>query len=105
MKITRRALIVNGIRALLAGTLASGYYRREKIEVVRSEIPIRGLPGPFEGFSIAQISDIHSSYWVSEAYIRHCVDIINGLRSHALVLTGDFITGSYIRAHACIKVF
>jgi len=87
-------LIVNGIRALLAGTLVSGFYRRKKIEVVRSEVPIHGLPGPFEGFSIAQISDIHSSYWVSEAYIRRCVDIINGLRSHALVLTGDFITGS-----------
>ncbi len=93
MKITRRALIVNGIRAAVAGTLGTGFFRRDSIEVVRNDVPIQGLPRPFVGFRIAQISDIHSSFWVSEPYIRRCVEVINGLNGHMVALTGDFITG------------
>lgn len=94
MKLTRRALIANGIRAMAVGMLTVGFLRRKSIEVVQNAIPIKGLPQPFAGFRIAQISDIHSSFWVSEPYIRHCVDLINGLNSQMVVLTGDFVSAS-----------
>jgi uncharacterized protein len=74
--------------------LAAGYgllYERQNVEVVRQRIRLARLPKVFEGFRIAQLSDIHIGPFTTAEYIRRCVAITNGLEPDLIALTGDYI--------------
>ena len=74
--------------------LAAGYgllYERFDVEVVRQRIRLARLPKAFEGFRIAQLSDIHLGPFTSAIYIRRCVTMTNGLKPDLIVLTGDYV--------------
>jgi predicted MPP superfamily phosphohydrolase len=82
--------------ALVSATpfVAAGYgllYERLDVEVVRQRIRLARLPKAFEGFRIAQLSDIHMGPFTTADYIRRCVAITNGLKPDLIVLTGDYI--------------
>ena len=74
--------------------LSAGYgllYERQNVEVVRQRIRLARLPKAFEGFRIAQLSDIHLGPFTTAEYIRRCVAITNGLEPDLIALTGDYI--------------
>ncbi len=74
--------------------LAAGYgllYERQNVEVVRQRIRLARLPKAFEGFRIAQLSDIHIGPFTTAEYIRRCVAITNGLEPDLIALTGDYV--------------
>src|SRR5438128_10306779 len=97
------ALLSSGRRRFLERTavlvsatpfLAAGYgllYERQNVEVVRQRIRLARLPKAFEGFRIAQLSDIHIGPFTTADYIRRCVAITNGLEPDLIALTGDYI--------------
>jgi predicted MPP superfamily phosphohydrolase len=94
------------------GFAAAGYgllYGRQNVEVVRQRIRVARLPKAFEGFRIAQLSDVHIGPFTTADYIRHCVTITNGLRPDLVVLTGDYICwdpeaeGEAVRALAGLR--
>lgn len=73
---------------------AAGYgflYGRQNVEVVRHRVRLARLPKCFDGFRIAQLSDIHMGPFTTEDYIRRCVAITNGLKPDLIALTGDYI--------------
>jgi predicted MPP superfamily phosphohydrolase len=75
--------------------VAAGYgllYGRHDVEVVRQRIRLARLPKVFEGFHIAQLSDIHIGPFTTADYIRRCVAITNGLEPDLIALTGDYIS-------------
>ena len=75
--------------------LASAYgllYGRVDLETTRQPIRLGRLPKAFEGFRIAQLSDIHIGPFMSEDEIRKYVEIANALKPDLTVLTGDFVT-------------
>lgn len=81
---------------LLSATpfVAAGYglfHGRTDVEVVRQRIGLARLPKAFEGFRIAQLSDMHIGPFASADYIRHCVSITNELKPDLVALTGDYI--------------
>jgi predicted MPP superfamily phosphohydrolase len=61
------------------------------VEVVRPRIPLARLPKAFDGFRIAQLSDIHISPFTTANYIHRCVSITNELKPDLIALTGDYI--------------
>ena len=74
--------------------VAAGYgffYERLDVEIVRQRIRLARLPKAFEGFRIAQLSDIHMGPFATADYIRRCVAITNELEPDLIVLTGDYI--------------
>jgi predicted MPP superfamily phosphohydrolase len=74
--------------------VAAGYgllYERRDVEVVRQPIRLARLPEAFEGFHIAQLSDLHIGPFSPANYIRHCVAITNQLKPDLIALTGDYI--------------
>ena len=74
--------------------VAAGYgllYERQNVEVVRQRVRLARLPKAFEGFRIAQLSDIHLGPFTTADYIRRCVAITNGLGPDLIALTGDYI--------------
>jgi len=92
--------------------LAAGYgllYERQNVEVVRQRIRLARLPKAFDGFRIAQLSDIHIGPFTTAEYIRRCVAITNGLEPDLIALTGDYICwdpeaqGEVVRALAGLR--
>jgi uncharacterized protein len=61
------------------------------VEVTHQRIRLARLPKAFEGFRIAQLSDIHISPFMPADEIRRCVTIANRLKADLVVLTGDYL--------------
>jgi len=45
--------------------------------VVRVDVPIPGLPPAWQGFTVAQISDIHVGPTIRQRYVRRIVERVN----------------------------
>src|SRR6266403_2842455 len=91
----RRRLLERIAVALSAAPfVAAGYgllYGRFNVEVTRHRIRLARLPKAFEGFHIAQLSDIHISPFMPASEIRRCVTLVNELKADLIVLTGDYL--------------
>jgi predicted MPP superfamily phosphohydrolase len=91
----RRRLLERTAVALSAAPFAAaGYgllYGRFNVEVTRHRIRLARLPKAFEGFHIAQLSDIHISPFMPAGEIRRCVTLVNELQADLVVLTGDYL--------------
>jgi hypothetical protein len=89
----RRFLEQTAVLTSATGFAAAGYgllYGRQNVEVVRQRIRLVHVP-VFEGFRIAQLSDVHIGLFTTADYIRHCVTITNTLKADLIVLAGDCI--------------
>jgi uncharacterized protein len=69
---------------------------RHWIEVTRRDIVIPGLAAAFDGFRVAQLSDIHFDEYTEPGFLRHAVHRIDELNPDVVFLTGDFVTRSTI---------
>jgi len=90
----RRFLKQSAVLVSATPFVAAGYgllYGRKNVEVVRQRVPLARLPKGFDGFRIAQLSDIHMGPFTTGDYIRRCVEITNGMKPDLIALTGDYI--------------
>lgn len=67
-------------------------YERTEVETTRQRIVLRRLPKAFDGFRIAQLSDIHVGPFMPASDIRKYVAMVNQLQPDLVALTGDFVT-------------
>ena len=67
---------------------------RRTAAIARIDIPIPGLPQALQGFSIAQISDIHVGPTIRRDYLRRIVRAVNRLQPDMVAITGDLVDGS-----------
>jgi len=97
----RKFLITAGIVA--AGTLALGedtvLREPNQPELVKVEMTLPRLPAAFDGFRIAQLSDFHYDAVFSVVPIRAAIEMVNRVYPDLVVLTGDFVTESYLKSH------
>ncbi len=63
-----------------------------KIEKVTIKLP--NLPKTFDGFTIAQLSDVHIGPLLDKEFARKIVDMTMDLKADLIALTGDFVDGS-----------
>jgi len=63
-------------------------------EVVKVKINIPGLPAPFQGYRIVQISDIHYGQWITEDRLKGVISLINQQEPDIVAITGDFVSYS-----------
>lgn len=66
---------------------------RRTAAIVKVDVPIKGLPPAFQGFTLAQISDIHVGPTIKEAYLRRIVDKVNAQNADVVAITGDLVDG------------
>jgi predicted MPP superfamily phosphohydrolase len=93
--ITRRKFLVGSTLAAAGGlALYSGEFARHEISIVTQTIAIDNLPPAFQGFRVAQISDIHFDEYTEPSFVRRVVRHINSLAPDLVVLTGDYISFS-----------
>jgi len=67
---------------------------RRTANVVHVDVPIRNLPAALDGFTIAQLSDIHVGPTIRRGYIQRIVDAVNGLGADMVAITGDLVDGT-----------
>jgi uncharacterized protein len=83
------AVPVVGVLVTLVGFLNA----RCTAAVVKVDVPIDGLPAALQGFTIAQLSDIHVGPTIKAKYLRRIVDKVNALDAGMVAITGDLIDG------------
>lgn len=73
---------------------------RYDIEVKPVSVAVSGLPDTFDGYTIAQISDLHvGSYGTDTTYVSRLVDSINALQPDIIVFTGDIVNRTTAELH------
>jgi len=63
-------------------------------KVHRETIYFDGLPKAFDGFTITQISDIHSGSFDNTAAVQRGIDLANAQKSDLFVFTGDLVNNA-----------
>ena len=94
-QITRRRFLKASACAAGGFALYAGELERHWIEVSESDVVIPGLPAAFDGFRVAQISDIHMDEFTEAFFVREVVNHVNSLKPDAVFLTGDFVTAEF----------
>ncbi|MFG0318932.1 MAG: metallophosphoesterase [Planctomycetota bacterium JB042] len=89
----RLARCVEWTAALLFGRrLYARRLRPGRLRLRRVDVPIAGLPAPFDGFRIAHVSDLHAGPFLDAASLEPVVDLAAAARPDLLAVTGDLIT-------------
>jgi hypothetical protein len=89
---TASAVLVVGLTVFATVVGLASARRRARIK--RVEVPLRNLPPALNGFSIAQISDIHVGRTIKRGYVDAIVDAVNALDADLIAVTGDLVDGS-----------
>jgi hypothetical protein len=76
---------------------------RRTPRVVDVEVPLPGLPAALQGFTIAQISDVHIGPTIKRDFLRGIVDIVNSLEVDLVAITGDLVDGSVAQLAAHVE--
>lgn len=88
--------------ALIAPVLALGvtligfFNARRRARIVDVEIPVVNLAPELQGFTIAQISDIHVGPTIKTRYLQAIVDAVNDMNVDLVAVTGDLVDGSVL---------
>ena len=84
-----------GVMALTAAITVIGFFMaRRTAPVVKVEVPLADLPKELDGFTIAQISDIHVGQTIGRNFVEAIVDRVNLLEADMIAITGDVVDGS-----------
>jgi predicted MPP superfamily phosphohydrolase len=78
------------------GLIASGFgflNARRTAAIVRIDVPIAGLPLALQGFTVAQITDVHVGTTIKRGYLRRIVAKVNSLKPDMVAITGDLVDG------------
>ncbi len=89
---SRRRFLGLGLGSVVA--LAAGYtvgVERYLFQVNRYEIPLSRLPRAFDGFTIAQIADLHYGFLMPMTVVRHVLSLVGGIGADMVVGTGDYV--------------
>jgi predicted MPP superfamily phosphohydrolase len=88
-RISAQAVPVLALLLTLLGLLNT----RRTARVKRVDVPIANLPAALQGFTIAQISDLHVGPTIRASYVQRIVDRVNALEADAVAITGDIVDG------------
>src|SRR5580704_5279516 len=96
---SRRKFLQASAAVAAAGALAvvddGVIFEANRPKLVSIEIPLSRLAESWDGFRIAQLSDLHYDDHFSTVPIRKAVDLVNQLQPDLVVVTGDFITSPF----------
>jgi uncharacterized protein len=94
--VTRRDVVegIAGTLALGASTAALGWGAiRGRHAFQIEEVPVRilGLPPALDGYTIAQISDLHAGVFVGDRELGEGLSLVGSMRPDLVVVTGDLV--------------
>lgn len=74
-------------------------------KVIKQRIFFPDLPNAFDGFTITQISDVHSGSFDNPEKINYAIDLVNEQNSDMILFTGDIVNTHAKEMHPWIDTF
>ncbi|GEL09982.1 phosphoesterase [Flavobacterium glycines] len=74
-------------------------------KVIKQRIFFPDLPDAFDGFTITQISDVHSGSFDNPDKINYAIDLVNEQNSDMILFTGDIVNTHAKEMHPWIDTF
>ena len=74
-------------------------------KIIKQTLTFADLPDSFDGFTLAQISDLHSGSFDNPEKIQYAVDLINKQDFDLLLFTGDIVNTDAAEMHPWIDTF
>ncbi len=98
--------IALGLAAIpFLGILDGIWKGRYRYRVISHTLEYEDLPDAFDGFTITQISDIHSGSFDNQEKVQYGVDMVTELGADAIVFTGDMVNNIADEAEPWIPIF
>jgi predicted MPP superfamily phosphohydrolase len=90
----QRGLAAVAALTALVGTGVALHTVRQGPQVRGVAVALKRFPAALDGFTVAQISDLHVAPLLGRAYVEDVVDKVLAQRPSMIVLTGDLVDGS-----------
>jgi len=98
--------IALGLAAIPFIGIIDGIWKgRYRYRVISHTLEFEDLPDEFDGFTIAQISDIHSGSFDNQEKVENGVQMVNELGADAIMFTGDMVNNTATEAEPWIDTF
>jgi predicted MPP superfamily phosphohydrolase len=98
--------IALGLAAIPFASLIYGMtFGKYNYKVIKQRVFFPDLPDAFDGFTITQISDIHSGSFDNPDKINYAIDLVNEQNSDMILFTGDIVNTHAKEMHPWIDTF
>jgi predicted MPP superfamily phosphohydrolase len=98
--------IALGLAAIPFIGIIDGIWKgRYRYRVISHTLEFEDLPDEFDGFTIAQISDIHSGSFDNQEKVEYGVQMVNELGADVIMFTGDMVNNIATEAEPWIDTF
>jgi predicted MPP superfamily phosphohydrolase len=95
-----------GLAAIPFLSLIYGIFEgKYNYKVIKQAIYFPDLPDAFDGFTITQISDVHSGSFDNREKINYAIDLVNEQNSDLILFTGDIVNTHAKEMHPWIETF
>lgn len=78
---------------------------RYNYKVLKYQLSFEDLPDAFDGFTITQISDLHSGSFTNQEKIQYGVNMINEQNSDIILFTGDIVNNKATEMDNWMEMF
>ncbi len=92
-KLSRRTLLKRGLLTAAAASLPYSMLESEWLGVCKVTVPIKDLGPEFDGYKIAQITDLHYPRNIEMPFIRRAIELAMSEKPDIFVVTGDICDG------------
>jgi predicted MPP superfamily phosphohydrolase len=92
IQVTRRQFLKAAVGGAGGLALYAGEIERHWLQASRYDVALPGLAPEFDGYRLAQLSDIHMDEFTEPFFVRDAVRRIDQVAPDAVLLTGDFVT-------------
>lgn len=98
--------IALGLAAIPFASLLYGMYEgKYNFKVLKYRLTFEDLPEAFDGYTITQISDIHSGSFDNYSKIEYAVGLVQEQNSDAIMFTGDMVNNKASEMEAWKELF
>ncbi len=94
--VTPKAPLLAAVILYISALLYTGFcfINIFNVQVTKQSIPIKNLPPPWQGKTIAHLSDLHLGALWNESFLKKIVKMTNALEPEIIVITGDLFDGA-----------
>lgn len=94
LDVTRRRFLGGAAAAVAGASVAKGMITaRGDHEIVDVEVHLAKLPRSLDGFTIVQLTDLHTGLTIDRDFVQRVVERTNALSPDLVALTGDLVDG------------
>ena len=93
VKVSRRKFLKLGLSCGIGALVASNpfFIERHIFQVNTYRIPVPNLPPKFDGYTIAQLTDLHYGLFMPQTVVEKIIHKTNTLQKDLIICTGDYI--------------